>query len=87
MSAWHFLLLFIQFDHIIDPQNSDSSLSCELNTLDLAHQRLQHSGLEIIPHLPIDQIQTTELEPLFIVEILRLRLLIIRIPKYGKPSV
>ena len=53
-----FDLLWCQFDHVISAQDSDGSLSGKLETLNLAHSRLQHSHLLVVTDGTIDQVQT-----------------------------
>ena len=51
-------LLWCQFDHVINAQDSDGSLSGKLETLNLAHSWLQHSRLLVVTDSTIDQVQT-----------------------------
>jgi hypothetical protein len=51
------VLLRVELDHVVDPQNRDSRLGREAQTLDLANGGLHHTGREVVAHLALEQVE------------------------------
>ncbi len=51
--------LGVEGDQVVDAEDRDGCLRGELYGLDLAHGRLEHTGLEVVLHLALIEIQTT----------------------------
>lgn len=58
MVAAGLLLGFVEFDQIVNAEDGDGGFGGELEALHLAHQRLQHARILVVPNLSIFQIQS-----------------------------
>lgn len=52
------LLLGLEFNHVVDSQDSYGRLSGELETLDLGYGRLEHARRLVVSYLALNQVQT-----------------------------
>jgi hypothetical protein len=62
MCSCLFTLFGGQFDHIVNPQDGNGSLSGEFDGVDLRDHRLQHSCSQVVAALALQQVQTAVFE-------------------------
>lgn len=51
-------LAYVKLDHVVNAEDGNGSLRGELDALNLANGRLQHTGLAVVPHYALGQVKT-----------------------------